>query len=163
MVRLLRDYGVDAYWSDRYCENLVARGFEYEGEPADLVTAFEAFEHFVEPAEELDRLLSIAPNVLLSTEIIADPAPPQDEWWYYGIEHGQHIGFFRVRTLKRLAEQRGKHFATNGSSYHLISQRPINPRVWRLLIKSRTAVSFWARRLLKSKTLADHSFVIAGR
>ncbi|NQU67152.1 MAG: glycosyl transferase group 1, partial [Candidatus Marinimicrobia bacterium] len=30
LVRLLRDAGIDALWYDRYCENLVARGFEYD-------------------------------------------------------------------------------------------------------------------------------------
>src|ERR1035437_7644950 len=59
LVRLLRDYGVNALWSDRYCNNLVARGFEHADETADLATAFEAFEHFEKPAEELDRLLAI--------------------------------------------------------------------------------------------------------
>ena len=55
LVRLLRDYGVEALWCDQYCENLLARGFEYNGECADLVTAFEVLEHFVNPLEELDR------------------------------------------------------------------------------------------------------------
>lgn len=32
LVRQLRDKGVDAYWSDYYCENLLARGFEYRGQ-----------------------------------------------------------------------------------------------------------------------------------
>ena len=99
LVRLLRDYGINALWLDRYCNNILARGFEHTNEKAVLVTAFEAFEHFVNPAEELDRLLAIAPNLLLSTEIIADPAPKPQNWWYYGKEHGQHIGFFRIKTF----------------------------------------------------------------
>lgn len=42
LVRLLRDIGVDAFWSDPFCENLVARGFEYENKnKVELVTAFE--------------------------------------------------------------------------------------------------------------------------
>ena len=48
LVRLLRDIGINALWSDPYCENLVARGFEYDNKnQAILVTAFETFEHFV--------------------------------------------------------------------------------------------------------------------
>ena len=57
LVRMLRDRGIDAWWQDSYATNLVARGFEAApGEKADLVTAFEAFEHFVKPGEELERL-----------------------------------------------------------------------------------------------------------
>ena len=31
LTRMMRDNGFDFYWSDRYCENLFARGFEVEG------------------------------------------------------------------------------------------------------------------------------------
>ena len=41
LVRLLRDYGVDALWSDRYCSNVLASGFEHTGEKAELITAFD--------------------------------------------------------------------------------------------------------------------------
>lgn len=61
LVRLLRDAGVNALWSDPYCENLVAKGFEYETKNiVNLVTAFESFEHFVRPCEEMVKLLNIA-------------------------------------------------------------------------------------------------------
>lgn len=156
LVRLLRDVGVDALWSDRYCENSLARGFEYSTGTADLVTAFEAFEHFAEPAEELDRLLEIGPNVLVSTTLIPDPTPPAGEWWYYGPEHGQHIGFFRVGTLEKLAIDRDKHLVTDGRSYHLISDRPIRRRTWKILLRAHKLLLPMARRRLKSRTWSDH-------
>ena len=157
LVRLLRDYGVTALWSDRYCQNLVARGFEHTTETADLVTAFEAFEHFENPAEELDKLLRIAPNVLFSTEIIGDPAPKQDDWWYYGKEHGQRIGFFRIRTLEKLAQERGKRLLSNGVSYHFITAQPINNTLWKLLLRANKLVPVLLRRWLTSKTWSDHT------
>jgi hypothetical protein len=162
LVRLLRDYGINALWSDRYCQNLLARGFEHTTETADLVTAFEAFEHFVNPAEELDRLLKIAPNVLFSTEIIADPAPKQDDWWYFGKEHGQHIGFFRVRTLEKLARDRGKYLLSDGASYHLITDQPINEAVWKVMIKVNRLMPLLLRRRLIPKTWSDH-LLLAGQ
>lgn len=157
LVRLLRDYGVNALWSDRYSKNLVARGFEHTNETADLVTAFEAFEHFERPAEDLDKLLEIAPNVLFSTEIIADPAPKQENWWYYGKEHGQHVGFFRIRTLDKLVQERGKYLASNGTSYHLITQHPINNALWRLLIRANRLLPILLRRALTPKTWSDYA------
>jgi hypothetical protein len=157
LVRLLRDFGVNALWSDRYCENLLARGFEHTNEQADLVTAFEAFEHFVNPAEDLDRLLAIAPNVLFSTDIIADPAPKQDDWWYYGKEHGQHIGFFRIRTLQKLAQERGKFLVSNGVSYHLITDRPVNQLLWKMMIRASKLMPLLLRRKLVSKVWSDHT------
>lgn len=160
LVRLLRDRGVDALWSDRYCENLLAKGFEHKKEKASLVTSFESFEHFVNPAEELDRMLGIAPNILLSTEIIARPAPAQSDWWYYGKEHGQHIGFFRVETLQKLAADRGKYLLTDGRSYHLISDKKINIKIWtlaRLVFRIFPSVT---RFKLKSKTWDDHQKMV---
>src|SRR6185295_6679379 len=41
LVRLLRDAGVEAHWDDKYCRNVLSRGFEADGQPYDLVTAFE--------------------------------------------------------------------------------------------------------------------------
>ena len=134
LTRLLRDYGVEALWSDRFSQNLLARGFEHNGESAGLVTAFEAFEHFVDPGKELDKMLAVAPNVLFSTAIIPDPVPRPDQWWYYGREHGQHIGFYRVKTLRVLADSRGRHLISDGSLYHLMTEKKLNPRIWRLYL-----------------------------
>lgn len=156
LVRLLRDIGVDALWFDPHSENLAARGFAYDEGKADLVTAFEAFEHFVDPGAELDRMLKVSRNILFSTEIIADPAPSQKEWWYYGGEHGQHIGFFRFRTLKLLAESRGVHLISNGANYHLITEKPINRFSWLLFLKFSKYIAPVQAKFLKSKTWSDH-------
>jgi len=161
LVRLLRDLGVNALWSDRYCNNLLARGFEHTSGNADLVTAFEAFEHFLSPAEELDNLLKISPNVLLSTEIISSPIPSHDSWWYYGREHGQHIGFFKVKTLQKLANDRGKYLITSGNSYHLMTDEPVNTKIWHALIKFNRIIPLLLRRKLASKTWLDHMLILA--
>jgi methyltransferase family protein len=156
LVRMLRDEGIDAVWSDPYCENLLARGFEHRGESAALVTAFEAFEHFVHPAEELDRMLAIAPSVLLSTEIIATPAPQHDQWWYYGREHGQHVGLFRLESLRKLAESRGKKLVSDGRSHHLITNANIGATRWRLMLRANRLFPRIVAHRISSRTWSDH-------
>lgn len=156
LTRLLRDNGINASWSDPFTPNLLARGFEYSTGSASLVTAFEAFEHFVQPAEELDRMLSIAPNVLFSTEILPDPVPGPDQWWYYGTEHGQHIGFYTIEALQMLADSRGRHFLTDGRSYHLMTENKLTARRWHLFRKSRLLLRLLTRRRLRSLTWEDH-------
>jgi hypothetical protein len=160
LVRMLRDSGVEAHWDDRYCKNILAKGFEYKAGNADLVTAFEAFEHFLNPAAELDRLLDISTNVLFSTEIIQKPAPLQNDWWYYGKEHGQHIGFFRIETLEKLARERGKFLVSNGFSYHLITDKPVNQRLWNYIIRFNHFASIILKRRLVSKVWADHNLIV---
>lgn len=161
LVRLLRDNGVDALWADRYCENLVARGFAHQGEPADLVTAFEAFEHFIDPPAELNRLLAIAGNVLISTQLMPRPTPKQDDWWYYGRDHGQHIGFLRIKTLQTLAQKHGTYLISDGHSYHLFSRDPINKMAWRLFRKASSMVSPLAKLRVGSLTWSDHLSITA--
>lgn len=156
LVRLLRDAGINALWFDPHCKNVVARGFEYQAEPIDFVTCFEAFEHFLDPAAELDRMLSIAPTVLLSTLLIPTPAPPPGSWWYYGLDHGQHIGFFRKSTLQTLAHERGKFLYTNGVDIHLISDQKLSKLWWLTLVKLKLLIPFYTKVRLSPLTLEDH-------
>jgi hypothetical protein len=103
LVRLLRDVGVDAYWDDPHSVNLVARGFESPPtKGGGLVTAFEAFEHFENPITEMEKIIKLSPNILFSTILIGSPAPKPTAWWYYGLEHGQHIGFLDSRHFSTL-------------------------------------------------------------
>ena len=61
-VRLMRDRGFDFLWSDKYAENLYARGFEHAPSSGPLagVTAFEVFEHLVDPAGEIAQMLAMS-------------------------------------------------------------------------------------------------------
>jgi len=68
----------------------------------DVITAFEIFEHFVNPLEDLEKIFSISHNVIFSTELLPNPVPKPNEWWYYGLEHGQHISFTQNKHYKRL-------------------------------------------------------------
>ena len=163
LVRLLRDYGVDALWTDRYCPNLLATGFEYDSGRVGLVTAFEAFEHFLHPRQELSRMFEIAPSVLLSTELMGIPAPAHETWWYYGKEHGQHIGFFRVKTLQSLAAHHGKRLVTDGRAYHLVTSRPVDNTKWRLIVRLNRLMPMLVGRRIKSRTWTDHEVMVARR
>jgi hypothetical protein len=155
LVRLLRDRGVEALWSDPYCKNLLAVGFEYTDEKADLVTAFEAFEHFVDPLLEAEKLFAIAPNLLISTNLISSPAPQPSQWWYYGLDHGQHIGFFRLQTLRFIANKFGKYLFTDGVSYHLLADKPVNAMQWNINARIARRVPSLFGRKLKSKIWSD--------
>ncbi len=166
LVRLLRDNGVDALWSDPYCQNLVAKGFEYKHKnQANLVTAFESFEHFLRPYDEMIKLLDIAPNILLSTNIIPDPAPQPYDWWYYGLDHGQHIGFYRLRTLQYLADKFGLYLISDGVSRHFFSKQKYSYYAWRTLIYI-ARISKFPNLLsvgMQSKTWEDHLLISSNK
>jgi hypothetical protein len=155
LVRMMRDRGVEALWSDPYCQNLLAVGFEYKNEKAELVTAFEAFEHFVDPLLDAEKLFAIAPNLLISTNLISSTAPQPDDWWYYGLDHGQHIGFFRLQTLQFIAKKFGKYLLSDGVSRHLFVDTKIDALEWKLkILLARCMPSLFGRNL-KSKIWSD--------
>jgi hypothetical protein len=159
LVRMLRDVGIDACWSDPYASNLVSLGFEYSGGGGDLITTFEAFEHFVNPITEMEAMFTIAPNLLFSTELIATPSPEVNQWWYYGADHGQHIGFFRLETLQYLAKKFRKHLISDGKSLHLLTEKKSSQLEWQMW---RRLVRVIPRALtlgLKSKTCSDQVFI----
>ena len=157
-VRLMRDVGFDFLLQDKHTENLFARGFEFlesEKFTVELLTCFEAFEHFVEPTAELEKLLSISRNILLSTEFIPEPTPSPDEWWYYGTEHGQHIGFFQKKTFEVLAKKYNLFFYTNGQSIHLFTEKKLSSSTFKLLTKVSKFITPLIQKRMESLTWKD--------
>ena len=156
-VRLMRDIGFDFYWHDIYTPNLMARGFEYkEGNKVDLVSVFETFEHFVNPMDEIEKILKISRNILFSTALLADAIPQPDAWWYYGLEHGQHIAFYNAKTFQFIAKKYGLNFYTNGK-IHLLTEKKINAAAYKLHTKILFVIlSKIVALRMKSKRWSDH-------
>lgn len=164
-TRMMRDNGFDFSWYDRYCTNLFAGGFAADlnnGSCYDLVTAFEVFEHLVEPVEELDEILKYSKNILFTTDLLPEPAPKPNEWWYYGIEHGQHVSFYTKKSLKVLAEKKGLNFYSNGATVHLITEKKLPVPLFFLLARHRTS-SLIAPLLMNKSLLEDDFRAVSGR
>lgn len=108
-TRLMRDYGFDFRWFDKFCDNLAAKGFEYDADrdkKITAITAFELFEHFENPIEEMEKMLNISHNIVFST-LCYDKKKKYKEkdWWYYTPETGQHISFYSEETLEYMAQK----------------------------------------------------------
>lgn len=136
MVRMMRDTGFNFYRSDLYCKNLFAAGFDAPGETRgfELLTAFEVFEHLISPQKELATMLEFSSSVFLSTNLLPDPAPPLDQWWYYGLEHGQHVALHTRKSLEKLGSRHGLSLVSDGSNMHLLTHKAIPERLYRLAI-----------------------------
>ena len=161
-TRLMRDVGFDFYWQDRYTTNLFAQGFEYEPSrhtEIALLTSFEAFEHFVDPVAEMDRMIAIAPNILFSTQLLPSPTPSLGAWWYYQPDHGQHVSFYSYETCVRLAARFGLHFVSFGE-LHLFSRHLVHHSLIRLLLRrSKYGVERYIASRMKSRTQQDFELV----
>lgn len=136
LVRLMRDAGFDFRWYDPHSQNLLSIGFEadLESDQFILATAFEVLEHLQNPIHDIQQIFKSAKNLLFSTILLPHPAPKPCEHWYYALEHGQHISFFTLNTLKAIADKMGLHLVSNGKNIHLLSsEKKISSVLFRVL------------------------------
>jgi hypothetical protein len=168
LARLMRDRGFDFYWHDRFCENVFARGFEWdhlqETAPGGAVTAFEVLEHVADPLAFIRQALDQArcSTIVFSTLLYEGAPPDPDKWWYYSQETGQHISFFRRQTLQTLGNKLGLRLYSNGW-FHVLTAKNIGGTGFRLC-SSRLAgpVTRYVQMRMRSRTADDHE-VMVGR
>jgi len=161
LTRMMRDFGFDFYWLDKYCQNLLAPGFEYDRSLGicSAVTAVEVLEHVIDPKAFIKEAFDIsgATTLIFTTELYEGKPPNPNDWWYYSFATGQHIGFFQHRTLERLASDLGVNFVT-AHGLHLFSKEPINKFIFGLITNNYYSLfpSIIIRKFLGSKTIIDH-------
>ncbi len=129
-VRMMRDRGFNFYLFDEYAENFYARFFDIKTkeellkESFEVVTAFEVFEHLVDPVESLNELLQYSDTILFSTELVPDQQfTSSTDWWYFVPEIGQHVSFYTLKSLQYLAAKHQCHVYSNGNNLHIL---PVN-------------------------------------
>lgn len=143
-VRLMRDRGFDYYWQDIYCENLFAKRYTLdllpiEDQKFELITAFEVFEHLVNPIEELGKMLKLSDSVLFSTNLVPNDNDLKQNpeklknWWYLSQETGQHVALYSEKSLRILGQHFGLNLYTNGYNFHLLTRKKLNPYLFFLL------------------------------
>ena len=169
LTRLMRDIGFDFYWYDPYSENLLAKGFEHNDSlKYQLLTSIECFEHLPDPMEEINKMFSFSKNILFTTDLVPQPVPQPEQWWYYGLEHGLHVSFYSDKTLKYIAEQNGLNYYSLGW-IHFITERKINEKVFKVIDKLKQlnlynhAESFLFNRVKKnvfSKSVEDMNLMM---
>ncbi|UDY23621.1 class I SAM-dependent methyltransferase [Nocardioides sp. Kera G14] len=124
-AQLLRDRGYDCYQHDDYATPVFASAYPDDGVRSyQLITAFEVLEHLADPVSALAELAARTDRMLFTTELLPDPAPRADAWWYYLPGVGQHITFHTEESLRRVAEQLGYRLTSNGANWHFFHRGP---------------------------------------
>ena len=158
-TRLMRDIGFDFYWHDPYTQNLLANGFEHFSDDKasfELLTAFEVFEHLLDPITEIKKMLELTDSIILSTTILPEEIPDPNNWWYYGFEHGQHISFYSNKTFQVIAEQLQLNYY-QVDNLHLLTRKKLNKSKLVILKKMRNfGLLQFVKKIMRSKTEADH-------
>jgi len=155
-TRVMRDYGFDFRTIDPFTPNLIARGFDYkESDKIELMVTLECFEHLLNPHEEMRKMLKISTNIFFSTTLVPKEIPQPGTWNYYGLEHGQHISFYTIPSLRVLAQKFGLNFYSF-RNYHLFTSKKLNPMMYAIaLILGRLFFGFVSRVFVKTKTFSD--------
>jgi 2-polyprenyl-3-methyl-5-hydroxy-6-metoxy-1,4-benzoquinol methylase len=164
LVRLMRDVGLDFYWQDAHCENLFARGFEWDRTrhgAATAVTAVEVLEHVTDPVAFVDTCLrETGAHSFIFTQHLHDlSADPS--WWYLAPQAGQHISFFATPTMRTLAERLGMTYHAAGTLHLLTSQAFRNGAFARVARLHRLSYPLLRRRV-RSRVMQDHQ-LLAGQ
>lgn len=142
-VRLMRDYGYDFYGQDKYCDIIFAGDFKAKDDESgfELLTAFELFEHLVDPYKEMKILTKYSDSIFISTELYPASSPKPGEWWYFGLEHGQHLSLYSANSLRILGERFGMNLYTNNKNIHLLSKKKLSTFRFKLLSLYNTYLS----------------------
>lgn len=117
-ARLMRDQGYNFYRQDIYCENLFAQHFDIKDSGLcefDVVTAFEVFEHFENPLNEIEKIINYSKNIIFTTELVPENNSELNNWWYLSTDTGQHIAFYTEKSLQFLAQKYGLNYYHRGN------------------------------------------------
>lgn len=156
-TRLMRDIGFDFYWYDPYTQNLLANGFGHDLNSKtkfELITAFEVFEHLVNPIDEIKKMLQLSDSIVFSTELITDVIPDPKNWWYYGFNHGQHVTFYSKKTLLKIADIFNLNYYSVAGMHILTKQKISLTKV--LLNKfHNVGLAYLVKRNMRSKIQSD--------
>lgn len=159
MTRMLRDIGIDAYWIDKYAENIFAKSFMAKKKSYCVITAFEVFEHFENPNEEIKKIIDIySPNTLIFSTMIHHGNPKVD-WWYFAPEGGQHISLYSKESLKVIANSNNFHFSSNGRNIHIFSKKYFPSTLLYMISITWPLLSMILPVIYRSKTFFDRNTI----
>jgi hypothetical protein len=88
----------------------------------------------------------------------SNPAP--GDWWYYAIEHGQHVSIYTYKSLSIIAERFGLNLYTNGSSFHLLTKKKIHPQLFKIMFRKKVmgALRMILEKRHTKKSLLEEDF-----
>ena len=153
-VRLMRDKGFNFYLYEMYAQNLFAKYFEMEDAETkngfDCLTAFEVFEHFVNPVEEIEKMFRWAKTIIFSTELQPnDYIEKAADWWYFVPEAGQHVSLYSLDSLLQLKKYFDCHLYTDKNHIHILSKVALKDPFRHVLAKKSSIVKRIKNRLFK--------------
>jgi hypothetical protein len=126
LCRLLRDYQINCYVSDKYARITYAQAYRQpDFEKPDLMLSFEVLEHLANPKTDLGSLFESSPKgILVSTMLYAD----QDRnWWYLAADSGQHVFFYSQQSIQKIAQKYAYEAIISGGYVLFVKPKLLSP------------------------------------
>jgi hypothetical protein len=162
LVRMLRDIGVEAFWTDKFSTNLFSKGFEVNNNDSyPIIGCFELFEHFENPKDEFEKITKkFNPEmIIISTNLYGSTVPNLD-WWYYVFDSGQHISFYTKEALEILGKIFDYNFYSFDEEFHLFYKNDFDPKSFiDRLSKRNNRFLQSIKNSYNSLTIPDHEFL----
>lgn len=107
--------------------------------------------------KEIENMLKISKNIVFTTELLPNPVPKPDKWWYYGLDHGQHTSFYSKKTLNYVAVHFGLNYSSFGNIHIFTEKDNISNFKLKVLKLNKFGLhKFLSKIYLTSKTWEDH-------
>lgn len=115
-VMTARRMGLEAYGADLGESECLWVDVLEEAQEADIVTACEVVEHFLDPVESFKHVRSLARQSFAFQTAIYDPGTCGRDWWYLGPSNG-HVSLYSDKSLAVLAETVGAKMTHKWKGY----------------------------------------------
>jgi hypothetical protein len=150
LTRMARDRGLNFANFDPYVTPLFSAPANLKRMcKADLIVVSEVFLHMEQPVEVLNELLTFAHTVIVTA--VVPPNLLSSDWWYLMPATGQHVAFYPLPTLEKLAEMTKTVLTSDKRFFHVFSKRQLSVRA-KILIRFRP-FAFGLAYLLRGRYL----------
>lgn len=104
LCRLLRDYRVNCYVTDKYASPTYAgKYFNPDLILPQMRVAFEVIEHFDKPIQQLPEIFEGEPKIVILSTLLNDGM--DKNWWYFSFGTGQHIFLYSRISMEYIANK----------------------------------------------------------
>ena len=147
-ARMMRDSGYEFYGVDEFASMPLIKPFYGSDGGYRIKTAFEVVEHLPSLPAFLSEKIGEVDLFFFSTHLRRSGFIPNDDWWYYAFEIGQHIGFHSKKSLAIGFSRAGydvKGLMSYGSTLHALGAT----KEWRIAFK--IAKQLWTFKKVAGK------------
>jgi hypothetical protein len=121
-TRLMREFGYNYLWTDKYSNNMFASGSEYISGSVGAVSLFEVLEHLEYPLETLQNIIEQTKCQMIIFSQTLHSNSESANWWYFMPTSGQHISFYSIKTLEVMAKELEMFLITFGDLFIFANQ-----------------------------------------